>query len=147
MIWLTWRQHRTEVLVTLAVLAACGAFLLITGHNMADSWQQSGLGACLAQHPSDPSPCGGLSTLFVQQYGPLIPFAAALLILPGLLGAMVGAPLLAREYEQRTHLLAWMQSITRTRWLIVQLAVVLGAGLLVGGALLALLSWWYSHFD
>jgi hypothetical protein len=91
--------------------------------------------------------CGALATLFVQQYGPLTPFAAGMLLLPGLLGAMVGAPLVAREYEQRTQLLAWMQSITRTRWLAWQLALVLGAGLLAGAALLVMLIRWYSPFD
>jgi hypothetical protein len=85
--------------------------------------------------------------LFLNQYGPLIPFAAALLLLPALLGTLVGAPLMAREYEQRTHLLIWMQSVTRTRWLTVQIGAILGAGLLVGGALMAMLTWWYTPFD
>jgi hypothetical protein len=50
----------------------------------------------------------------------------------------------AQEVEQRTHLLIWTQSITRLRWLTVMLALVLGAGLLASGALLALLIWWNS---
>jgi MFS family permease len=54
------------------------------------------------------------------------------LALPLLLGAPVGAPLVAREVEQRTHLLVWTQSITRMRWLSVKLTLVLGAGLLAG---------------
>ncbi len=146
MIWLTWRQHRAEGFVVLGVLAVSSIFLLLSGRTIADMFQQSGLSACLAQHPADASACGALGALFLQQYGGLIPFAAALLIEPFLLGAIVGAPLLAREYEQRTHLLAWMQSITRTRWLTVKFVVILGAGALVGGALLALLLWWYSPF-
>src|SRR5260370_36170145 len=60
---------------------------------------------------------------------------------------MVGAPLVAREYEQRTNLLVWLQSISRTRWLSVKLVLVLGTGLVVGGALLVGLSWWYSPFS
>jgi hypothetical protein len=50
MIWLTWRQHRIEGLVTLAALAASGVFLLITGLSMAHTIQGSGLSACLASH-------------------------------------------------------------------------------------------------
>src|SRR5260370_4650788 len=61
-----------------------------------------------------------------------------------LLGALVCAPLVTREVEQRTHLLIWTQSITRMRWLTVKLALVLGAGLLVSGALLAVLIWGHS---
>lgn len=149
MIWLTWRQHRTEGLAALGVLAVGGVYLLITGLAMAHTLQDSGLGACLAQHPDSGTsgPCGFLASQFLNQFGPFIPFGFALLVLPILLGVMVGAPLVAREYEQRTRLLLWMQSITRTRWLSVTLVLVLGAGLLAAGVELALLNWWYHPFD
>ncbi|HEV2236705.1 MAG TPA: hypothetical protein VGR57_08605, partial [Ktedonobacterales bacterium] len=125
-----------------------GVYLLITGLAMAHTLQDSGLGACLAQHPNGASgPCGFLAHQFLNQYGPFIPFAAALLLLPILLGVMVGAPLVAREYEGRTRLLVWMQSVTRTRWVTVTLALVVGAGLLAAGVLFALLNWWYYPFD
>src|SRR5215471_18695862 len=148
MIWLTWRQHRIEGLVTLAVLAAGGVFLLITGLSIAHSIQDSGLAACVSSHPNDSyAACHELAGQALQQYAPLVPFVFALLILPILLGALVGAPLLAREYEQRTNLLVWMQSVTRTRWLTVKLLLILGAGALVGAALLAMLARWYDPFD
>jgi hypothetical protein len=149
-IWYTWRQHRIEGLLTLGVLAVGCVYLLITGLAMTRTFQQSGLATCLAQHPQsigDSGPCGFLATLFLNQYDPFIPFAAALLLLPILFGVMVGAPLIAREYEQRTRLLLWMQSVTRTRWLIVTLALVVGTGLLTSALLLALLNWWYQPFD
>jgi hypothetical protein len=149
MMWLTWRQHRTEGLVVLGVLAVGSVFLLITGVNMVHTLHDSGLGACLAKHPDSGTsgPCGQLGTVFLNQYAPFLPFAFALLVLPILLGVMVGAPLVAREYEQRTYLLIWMQSITRTRWVIVTLALVLGAGLLASAVLFALMNWWYHPFD
>jgi hypothetical protein len=150
MAWLTWRQHRAEGLIALSVLVGLAAILLITGLNMTHTFQQSGLGTCLAQHPQsigDSGPCGALASLFLNQYDPFVPFAAALLLLPILFGVIVGAPLIAREYEHRTRLLLWMQSVTRTRWLIVTLALVLGTGLLTSAVLLALLNWWYQPFD
>ena len=149
MIWLTWRQHRSEGLLALGVFVVAGGFLLISGINMAHTLQDSGLGACLAQHPDSGTkgPCGPLGTLFLNQYAPFIPFAAALLVLPILLGVMVGAPLVAREYEQRTRLLVWMQSVTRTRWVTATLALVVGAGVLAAGVLFAVLNWWYHPFD
>lgn len=150
MIWVAWRQNRTESFVILGVLVLSSIFLLVTGLSMAHDFQQSGLGACLA-HNKDTRAllaiCGPLGTVFMNHYSSLIPFGAALLILPVLLGAMVGAPLVARECEQRTHLLVWLQSITRTRWLSVKVALVLGTGLLVGGVLLVLLTWWYRPFS
>jgi hypothetical protein len=142
MIWLTWRQHRLEGLITLGVLAVLGVFLLLTGRAMENSFQQLGLSHCLG--PILPgSPCSESMQAFGLQYGLLLFFDTLLIFLPLLLGALVGAPLVAREVEQRTHLLVWTQSITRTRWLTVKLALVLGAGLLASGALLALLIWWY----
>jgi ABC-type transport system involved in multi-copper enzyme maturation permease subunit len=39
------------------------------------------------------------------------------MFLPLLTGVFLGAPLLAREHEQRTLLLAWSQDITPQRWL------------------------------
>src|SRR5215472_6650364 len=114
MTWVVWRQHRAEGLIVLAVLAVLGVFLLITGEM---AWN--------------------------IRYGFLWD-APVLVALQLLLGALVGAPLLTREVEQRTHLLIWTQSITRTRWLAVTLPLVLGAGLLASGALLAGLSWWHD---
>ena len=143
MIWLTWRQHRLEGLMTLGVLAVIGVFLLLTGRAMATSFQQLGLSHCLGQTTPPGSPCPDLIMAFGTQYGLLQIFDILLIFLPLLLGALVGAPLVAREVEQRTHLLVWTQSITRLRWLTVKLALVLGAGLLASGALLAVLIWWY----
>jgi ABC-type transport system involved in multi-copper enzyme maturation permease subunit len=142
MIWLTWRQHRLEGVMTLGVLAVIGVFLLLTGRAMANSFQQLGLSHCLGQTPPG-SPCPDLIMAFGTQYGLLQFFDTLLIFLPLLLGALVGAPLVAREVEQRTHLLIWTQSITRLRWLTVKLALVLGAGLLASGPLLVLLIWWY----
>ncbi|HEU5367028.1 MAG TPA: hypothetical protein VFU69_01125, partial [Ktedonobacterales bacterium] len=142
MTWVVWRQHRAEGLIVLVVLALIGVFLLMTGLGMANSFQQLGLSNCLGQIPQG-SPCSALIQAFGLQYGLLLFFINLLLALPLLLGALVGAPLVAREVEQHTHLLAWTQSITRARWLSVKLALVLGAGLLASGALLAVLVWWY----
>ncbi|MGH2501005.1 MAG: transporter, partial [Ktedonobacterales bacterium] len=142
MIWLTWRQHRLEGLITLGVLALLVVFLLLTGRAMATSYQQLGLSHCLGEITPGSS-CDDSVRAFALQYGLLLFFDTLLIFLPLLLGALVSAPLVAREVEQRTHLLVWTQSITRLRWLTVKLALVLGAGLLASGALLALLIWWY----
>jgi hypothetical protein len=41
MIWLTWRQHRSEALLTLGVLAVGAVYLLITGRAMGHTQQES----------------------------------------------------------------------------------------------------------
>jgi hypothetical protein len=143
MTWVVWRQHRAEGLIVLVVLAVIGVFLLITGLEMANSFQQFVLNNCLGP-TSKGTPCDELEMAWNKQYGGFLQAAPLLLALQLLLGALVGAPLVAREVEQRTHLLIWTQSITRMRWLTVKLALVLSAGLLASGALLAVLIWWNS---
>jgi hypothetical protein len=142
MTWVVWRQHRAEGLMLLVVLAVLGVFLLITGLEMANSFQQLRQNHCLGLN-SKGGLCAELGMAWNNQYG-FLRGAPLLGALPLLLGALVGAPLVTREVEQRTHLLIWTQSITRMRWLTVKLALVLGAGLLASGALLPLLSWWNS---
>ncbi|WP_152627001.1 ABC transporter permease [Streptacidiphilus melanogenes] len=56
----------------------------------------------------------------------------ALLAVPLLVGALLGAPLLAREYEQGTYRLAWTQAVPRGRWLTGRLLVLGGASVLTG---------------
>ncbi|TDC84205.1 transmembrane transport protein [Micromonospora sp. KC606] len=76
------------------------------------------------------------------QYGQTMLFlAAGFGLVPALIGAFWGAPLIARELETGTHRLAWNQSVTRRRWLAVKLAVLGLASMAVAGTLSALLSW------
>ena len=58
-----------------------------------------------------------------------------------------GAPLVARELETGTFRLAWTQSVTRTRWLAVKLALVGLASMAVAGLLSLILTWWSSPID
>ena len=69
------------------------------------------------------------------------------LAVPALLGIFWGAPLLARELETGTYRLAWTQSVTRTRWLAVKLAVVGLAGIAVAGLFSLMVTWWSSPID
>jgi hypothetical protein len=147
MIWLTWRQHRLQGWVLLGVLVLVAVFLVIAGLEMASSFGQLGLRSCLRQIAKGnmDSTCAGLVQAFESQNAKaLVIVNNYLILLPLVLGALVGAPLVAQEVEQHTHLLVWTQSITRLRWVTVQLALVLGAGLLASGALLPLLIWWRS---
>lgn len=46
-----------------------------------------------------------------------------------LVGALLGAPLLAQEFEHGTHRMAWTQGVTRGRWLAVRCLVALAVAL------------------
>ena len=53
---------------------------------------------------------------------------------PALIGIFWGAPLIGRELETGTHQFAWNQTVTRTRWLAVKLAVVGLAAIATAGS-------------
>jgi hypothetical protein len=65
-------------------------------------------------------------------------------LVPCLLGVFWGGPLVARELEVGTSQFAWMQSITRGRWLTATVGWVLLAAAVWGGAVAALVTWWSS---
>jgi ABC-type transport system involved in multi-copper enzyme maturation permease subunit len=59
-----------------------------------------------------------------------------------LVGVFIGAPLLAREYDQRTKTFTWTQSVSPVRWLSSKLAVIMGAILIASGLLSLVTTWW-----
>ncbi len=69
------------------------------------------------------------------------------LVTPALIGMFWGAPLVAREFEEGTFRLAWTQSVTRTRWVVVKLAVVGLASMAAAGLLSLVVTWWSSSLD
>jgi hypothetical protein len=61
-----------------------------------------------------------------------------------LAGMLIGAPLVAREFEQGTWQLAWTQGVTRRRWLASKVALVLGGAGTVSVVFAAGVSWWFG---
>jgi ABC-2 family transporter protein len=145
MIWLTWRQHRTEIFLVGGALALIALALVVTGREIADAYQQWGVGACVA-NPELPN-CFDIISRFEDQYGFWASAIPWLNLVPALLAILIGAPLVARELEHGTHRLIWTQSVTRTRWLAAKLGIVLGIGLVVAVVLTAILTWWRTPFD
>jgi hypothetical protein len=68
-------------------------------------------------------------------------------VLPALIGLFWGAPLISRELEAGTHRLVWNQSITRTRWLAVQLGLTGLAAMAAAGLGTLAVTWWSSPID
>jgi hypothetical protein len=149
MIWLTWRQHRKQVLFAVIGLAVLAAALLPTGLQMHDKFDNSGLGACLAKLgtaqlvPVDASnSCQNLSGNFSHEYGGMSLIAILLLVLPLLVGLFFGAPLVAREVEHGTHRFVWTQGVSRLRWGVVKFSLVGGMTLLLAAAYGLGAGWW-----
>jgi ABC-type transport system involved in multi-copper enzyme maturation permease subunit len=108
LLWLTWRQHRWAIVSGVAFVAVLGGYIL---------WNERGI------TPQAYARCGGPCTtmqlfgIFSDQRGvsDLTDGIAAALGL--VIAVFWAAPLLAREFEQRTNLLAWTQDVPPRRWL------------------------------
>ncbi|WP_367135280.1 ABC transporter permease [Saccharothrix sp. HUAS TT1] len=127
LLWVTWRQHRWMLAGTAAVAVLLGGLALYlalrvdaTGSSRLELFGRWGV--------------VGLSQLLV-----LAPMAFGLVV-----AVFWAAPLLSREYEQRTHVVVWSQDVSPLRWLtgkvvpLFALAVVLAVGL--GLALIKLIN-------
>jgi hypothetical protein len=131
MIWLTWRQFRTQGAVVYGAMAVVAILLALTGAGLADLWQPG------QEHFFD---LLQVDRLKVAAFN--IAFIAVLTA-PAIIGIFWGAPLIARELETGTHRLAWNQTVTRTGWLATKLAFI-GLAATGGVALLSLLLTWWS---
>jgi len=142
MTWLVWRQYRNQAYIAAAALAVFAVVILVTGRQLASQYQ-SALRACTASHTCATT----LNTLSLGT-SPVLPLLIALtVVVPCLLGMFWGGPLVARELETGTSQFAWMQSVTRRRWLAVKVGWVLLAAAAWGGAVSALVTWWSSPLN
>jgi hypothetical protein len=146
MIWLTWRQFRTNAWAALAALAALAVALGLTRPSLVHLYRASGLADCHTD-------CGQLADSFMRQVhagstGVVYWLGGGLVfVVPAVVGVFWGAPLVARELENGTHRLTWNQSVSRTRWLAVKLLGVGLATVLVAGLFSAAVTWWSAQLD
>ncbi len=151
MIWLTWRQFRTQAAVAASALAAIAITLAVTGITLRGHYKSAGLPACHVHHD-----CQQVATTFIHQLrsGAIGDYSAVfylgivvLYLVPALIGLFWGAPLLAREFETGTVRLAWNQSVSRNRWLLVKIGLIGLAATATSGLLSLLITWWSSPID
>lgn len=144
MTYLLWRQHRNQVLFGALAIAAFAVLLLITGLHMGAEYRSA---------VASGIPTGEL----FRGDGVLFDLVVLTGAVPALLGLFWGAPLVAREVEAGTHLLAWTQGVTRNRWLSSQVGWTVLAAAVWGAAVSAVVTWWNAslheirfepqHFD
>ena len=144
MIWTAWRLSRTSAIAVGVLAAVATGYLLWTGHELRASFTSTGLADCLAGGHIRQD-CSDIAFNFFESTRTLSGGQAVvgfLSLTPGFIGALIGAPLVAREIETGTLRLAWTQSVTRLRWFSVRSLVaclVVVAGM---AALTAALVYW-----
>ena len=143
MIWLTWRQQRTETLIAVVLLVLVAALIVPTGLQMASVYDSEGI-ACVPHRsvrrvPPDPR-------LVLEPLDTLLNFVGWLSLVPMLLGALIAAPLVL-EFERGTFRLAWTQSVTRDRWLAIRVGLVSRRLFATGLFFMLLMTWWRDPLD
>lgn len=138
MAWVVWRQHRLALSGIVALFGVAGAYMLITGLQMYNDYAP--VSAC---RPAASDTCVRATIDFLGVHAPGAGVTFALLqVIPDLIGAFLGAPLLAREFETGTFRYAFTQGFGRTRWTMAKL-VPLAIVVTVAAGLFSLAVSWY----
>ena len=129
MTWLAWRQFRAQAALASGTLLLVLIALAVTRPHVAEVYGPSG--------------DGDLTGLYVW----LRLLGTVLIGVPAAIGAFWGAPMVAGELEAGTHRLAWMQSITRGRWLAAKMAVGVAVAVAVVAIFAWVFTWWCVPLD
>jgi len=141
MTWVTWRQHRIALAGVAALLGAWALYLWLGGLQIHHAYAA---GAC---RPASSIACGEIITQFNYSYGDTALHTAGLLhVVPALIGAFSGAPVLARELETGTFRYTWTQGFGRWRWALAKLVPLAIAVAAAAGVFSLLFSWYYQPF-
>jgi ABC-type transport system involved in multi-copper enzyme maturation permease subunit len=140
MIWVTWRQHRIALAGVAVFFGALAVWLWLAGRALHHAYA-----AATACHPASSIVCGDLANAFNGTNG-FLADGVILQAVPPLIGAFVGAPVLARELETGTFRYAWTLAFGRWRWALAKLVPLAVAVTAAAGALSVLLSWYYQPY-
>jgi hypothetical protein len=136
-----WRQHRIALAGVAVLLGVLAAWLWLAGTSVHHAYA-----AVLACRPAGSTACQDLASTFNGTWNSVSYWTIFLQLVPAVIGAFAGAPVLARELETGTFRFAWTQGFERWRWALaklVALAVVLAAATF---AFSVLVSWCYQPF-
>jgi hypothetical protein len=142
MAWVTWRQHRATLAGMAALLGGWAGYLWLAGSSAYHAYA-----AAAACHPAGSITCGEILSQFDYTYGdPALHAAVLLQVVPALIGAFAGAPVLARELETGTFRYAWTLAFGRWRWALAKLVLLAIAVAGAAGAFGLLFSWFFRPF-
>ncbi len=143
MAWVTWRQHRVALVGLAVLLGALAVYLWLQGRQM-----HAAYGMALACHPASSGACvtamNDVTSTYNHTARQLLPLL--LQAIPALIGAFLGAPVLARELETGTFRYAWTQGFGRWRWTLAKLVSLAVLAAAAAELFSLLFSWYYQPF-
>ena len=142
MMWMTWRQHRAQACAGLVLIFVAVAVFLPLGQSVRGAYIHDGIGACLL-HGTGGDHCQNVMSAFMTRFTGIANHLLTWFTpMPGLIGGIVGASVLGREYEHGTWRLAWTQAVPRTRWLTARI-LLLASGIAVLTLSLSVVFGWF----
>jgi hypothetical protein len=142
-IWVAWRQQRTETLIAMLLLGLAAAVVVPTGLHMASVYESEGIAACLADPGGD---CREKLDAFAGRWDVAMNLSGWFNFVPGVLGILLAVPFVL-EFERGTFRLAWTQSVTSRRWVATRLALIVAAAVAASLLFTLLLTWWRGPLD
>ena len=139
MAWVTWRQHRIALGGAAVFLGTVAVFVWMVGDKLHHAHA-----AAMSCNPSS-AVCTDLVTKF-NYLNHVLVGGYALQLVPPLIGAFIGAPVLARELETGTFRYAWTQGVGRWRWTLAKLVTLAVVVTAAAGAISVLFSWYYEPY-
>ncbi len=139
MAWVTWRQHRIALGGVALALGALAVYVWIVGLQLHHAYVAAS--TCNLASPA----CADLITNF-NFMNHVLQGGYVLQLVPPLIGAFVGAPVLARELETGTFRYAWTQGFGRWRWTVAKLVALAVVVTAAAGALSLLFSWYFQPY-
>jgi hypothetical protein len=141
MAWVTWRQHRFALGGVVVFLGVLSVLIWRAGLQLHSAYTTA-VAACTQANsltcPGDQIAFNGTNGFLANGF--------ILQVVPVLIGAFVGAPLLARELETGTFRYAWTQGFGRWRWTLAKLVPLAVAVALAAGLFSLLLNWYYQPY-
>ncbi len=138
--WVIWRQHRISLAGAAAFIGAVALYVWYAGLQL--HHVHAAAAAC---NPASAA-CADLITRFNSDMNHPLVGGYILQPIPALIGAFVGAPILARELETGTFRYAWTQGFQRWRWTLAKLVALAVVVTAAAGAVSVLFSWYYQPY-
>lgn len=140
MAWVIWRQHRIALAGVTVFLGGLAVWVWLAGLQLHHAYA-----AAAACHPASSPACADLITRFNSMNHALVG-GYVLQVVPALIGAFAGAPVLARELETGTFRYAWTQGFGRWRWTLAKLVLLAAVVTAATAVLSVLFSWYYQPY-